>query len=99
VPPGSLLCEYEPMRRHLGPLDRDRVTYVWRHPDPRMDELWRVIDQAVRARVGAERSTATLLAELRQLVVDVTGLARRRPQPRVARRPTPVPRLTEPWFC
>jgi radical SAM superfamily enzyme YgiQ (UPF0313 family) len=99
VPPGSLLCDYEPMQRHLGPLDHDRFTFEWRHPDRRMDTLSRAIDAAVRARVGAERSTATLLSELRQLVADVTGLARPRPQARAARHPRPVPRLTEPWFC
>ncbi|MBI4543198.1 MAG: radical SAM protein [Gemmatimonadetes bacterium] len=39
VPPGSLLLERAALRPYLGPLDREALTYRWKHPDPRMDRL------------------------------------------------------------
>ena len=39
VPPGSSLLTQPCIQPYLGALDQESFTYLWTHPDPRMDEL------------------------------------------------------------
>jgi radical SAM superfamily enzyme YgiQ (UPF0313 family) len=101
VPPGSLLIGHPEMAPHLGPLDGERLTHRWTHPDPRMDALQREA-AALVAREQAGRDPAPpgeTLLHLRALALAIAGRAAREPAPR-PRFPTEgAPRLTESWFC
>lgn len=73
--------------RDAGPWLRgfDEAAFAWRweHPDPRVDELWSRSAQAAQKGAGFD---------------ELLALASPRPR-RTAKKPRPVPRLTEPWFC
>src|SRR5208282_2431222 len=45
VPPGSALLEEQEHDEldWLGPLDEEAFTYLWKHPDPCMDQLHREV--------------------------------------------------------
>jgi hypothetical protein len=96
VPPGSYLLNRPEMKAHLGPLDQASFSYVWAHPDPRMDRLQKEIAALVEKDVQAGEDPAatfyrvwSLAAGRRQgSVAPVFSPDRERP-----------PRLSEPWFC
>ena len=91
LPPGSLLLDLPETQAVLGPLEPEKLSYAWTHPDPRMDRLAHDVFEAV------ERGGA--FAEVRRLA---EAAARRPPTAapvehrRVRGRP---PRLSESWFC
>jgi len=97
IPPGSAILEGDEPRPWLGTLEPDQFGWTWKHPDPRVDDLWRVSSR-VAAR-GAEQGEDPLatFASLRDLAFGALG--RPRPAPLAPRSRTRPPRLTEPWFC
>ncbi len=97
IPPNSALLETcEPGT--LGNLDPANFSYVWRHPDPRMDELQaRVTLIAEGATAGDARDAFAAVERLAYKLAGRTAPVSPRTAP-VRLRPTP-PRLTEDWFC
>jgi radical SAM superfamily enzyme YgiQ (UPF0313 family) len=90
IPPGSKLLPLPETQAVLGALEPERLSYAWRHPDPRMDQL------ASDAFAAVERGAT--LADLRRLAEAAAGTP---PSPplatkRVRARP---PALSEAWFC
>jgi hypothetical protein len=99
VPPGSaLLAEAEPAG-WLGELDAASLSYAWRHPDPRMDDLHAAVAARVEADARQCRPAADTLAAIRALAEPLAGRWPRRAAGGVAVRRAPPPRLTETWFC
>jgi radical SAM superfamily enzyme YgiQ (UPF0313 family) len=107
VPPGSALLEEPDAADWLGPLDAERFTYQWEHPDPRMDALQRdvavLVESAARAQQAAAETFAAIgerAAEVLDLAPVAVGASGGWPLARQARRGRrPVPHLTEAWFC
>jgi radical SAM superfamily enzyme YgiQ (UPF0313 family) len=96
VPPGSYLLNHPEMRPHLGALDQASFSYVWTHPDPRMDRLQKEIAALVEQDVRASVDPAVTFER-------VWSLAAGRKQKGAASQLAPnrerAPRLSEPWFC
>jgi radical SAM superfamily enzyme YgiQ (UPF0313 family) len=103
VPPGSALLEQPDTQAWLGPLDEERLTYLWDHPDPRMDVLYRRVSHLVEEAQRAGRSHTQIFAAVRSLVLEIAG----RPDRALVGAATEergkpqrvVPHLTEAWFC
>ncbi|HKQ62882.1 MAG TPA: CUAEP/CCAEP-tail radical SAM protein [Candidatus Polarisedimenticolaceae bacterium] len=98
VPPGSLLAETPALQPWLGPLDPERFSYPWRHPDPRMDSLQREVSSLVQqAALRSEDAYVTFarIADAAWLAADPARPTRHLP----ARTAAEPPRLSEPWFC
>jgi radical SAM superfamily enzyme YgiQ (UPF0313 family) len=103
VPPGSALLEQPDTQTWLGPLDEEHFTYLWDHPDPRMDVLYRRVSQLVEEAQRAGSSRAQIFAAVRALALEVAE----RPERALAasgasvggRPQRVVPHLTEAWFC
>ncbi len=100
VPPGSVLLEREETTRWLGELNQEAFTYVWSHPDKRMDELQKQIARIVEHAAQTNADAIETFYRIRDL-----AYARRGDEPLVfdkslvaANRSKP-PRLTEAWFC
>ncbi len=100
VPPGSALLGRPAIQPVLAGLDRDALTYVWKHPDPRMERLHHTVSGIVHAANHAGEPPAATFARVRAAAhterdgaVPVEAAATH-----AERRPVP-PRLTEPWFC
>jgi len=100
VPPGSLLLANSETARPFGPLDRERFTYNWSHPDPRMDTLQQEVSGLVeRAAVSNEDAVDTFF-RIRDLAFGARGeKAGPRPLKIAAGFRLKPPRLTESWFC
>jgi radical SAM superfamily enzyme YgiQ (UPF0313 family) len=99
IPPGSLLLERPELVPHLGPLDEERLTYRWTHPDPRMDQLQVASAALVERATTAGEPAAQTFAALRRLTATVeAGWVPHAHPPHDVHKATP-PRLTEPWFC
>jgi radical SAM superfamily enzyme YgiQ (UPF0313 family) len=96
VPPGSLLLSEPDTRGFFGALDPAALGHVWRHPDARVDELWREIARLVADAAEAEEPAWQTFAAIRAAVHRAAGQAPPTTPPRSPRR---VPRVTEPWFC
>jgi hypothetical protein len=96
VPPGSLL-EADPEIAFEG-LDREALTWRWRHPDPRMDALQPRIAAEAEAAAGRRESPLETLERIRILVLAAAGLPHRHVRV-LAPDQRRVPRLTESWFC
>jgi len=99
IPPGSLLlgAGFDDELALQG-LDEGGLTFVWRHPDPRMDRLQaqvaRAVEEAASSAAGAEET----FDRVRQLALAAAGRTHRHvPAPRTTE--AAAPRLTESWFC
>ena len=91
IPPGSLLLAAAAMRPHLGPLDAEKLTYCWKHPDPRMDALQADVAGLVEQAAAAHEPTTVSYDRIRA----AAGLAARLGDA----APQHPPRLLESWFC
>jgi radical SAM superfamily enzyme YgiQ (UPF0313 family) len=101
VPPGSALLD-DPGdpggASWCGPLDPERFTHVWTHPDPRMDLLHREVAAIVEDGVAVGEPSAATFARIWSAAhrrADLTD----RPPPAPERQRCRPPRLTESWFC
>jgi len=99
IPPGSLLVQDPDSNRWLGRLIQESFSYEWTHPDPRMDELHRVVTEIVEQAALTSEDAATTFLKIREMAYGVRGdrtMKILRPMNPLRRRP---PRLTEAWFC
>jgi len=97
IPPGSLLLERPELAPYLTGLDEEGLTYLWRHPDPRMDALEVEVSALVEQATHDSEPPSATFARIHALAARAAG----EPAPPVTlkrRRPAP-PRLSEPWFC
>jgi hypothetical protein len=100
IPAGSRLLEVEDVRGLVAPFDPEALAYPWRHPDPRVDAVQREAEAVARtaARTGFPRREV-----FSRLWALAGSHASDRDRQRVARAlahaETPVPYLSEPWFC
>jgi len=97
IPPGSALLRRPDVRALIGPLDQAAFQYPWKHSDPRMDALHKVVSAAVEEAAKTDQDHIVTFDRLRVLAYDMAG---RTPPPASPRGPSRrLPRLTEAWFC
>jgi radical SAM superfamily enzyme YgiQ (UPF0313 family) len=97
LPPGSLLLARPEIAPHLGGLDEEGLTYRWRHPDPRLDQLAAQVMTLVEESTQAGEAPHGTFARIHTLAAHLAGEAA--PPLSLKRRRPPPPRLSEPWFC
>jgi radical SAM superfamily enzyme YgiQ (UPF0313 family) len=95
VPPGSLLVGDPDLA--LEGIDEAGLTWRWKHPDRRMDELQSRVAALVSAAATRGDDPASALAEVKAMALAAAGRA----HSHVARPFSTAgsPRLTENWFC
>jgi hypothetical protein len=86
----SKLLELPDIRDLLGPFDAESLTFPWRHPDPRVDDLQRAVMQIVGGASHASRGDT-----FDRILTLATGTEDR---PARARGAMP-PYMTEGWYC
>ena len=100
VPPGSLLVPRPDSNRWLGKLAQESFTYEWSHPDPRLDELQKLVSAIVEQAAASSEDVIETFLKIRQLAYAARGDA-----PFISHAQTidpyrlRPPRLTEAWFC
>ena len=96
VPPASYLLKRPEMTPHLGPLNQASFSYVWTHPDPRMDRLQKAISALVEKDVKAGADAGDTFYRVWALAAGRKGGA---PAPLLPAGRVRAPRMTESWFC
>jgi hypothetical protein len=96
IPPGSWLADHPETLPHRGELDEAAFTFRWKHPDPRMDDLYKDVSQLVEKDSQAGEDSAATFYRVMELAHGG--------QPANALCSLPsdrarAPRLTESWFC
>ncbi len=96
IPPGSYLLNRPETKVLDLTLDQTAFSYMWTHPDPRLDELHKTVNALVEkdARTGVD--TKDTFYRIWEFAADMKG------QPIPKRRNVsylPAPRITEAWFC
>jgi len=107
IPPGSALLTSpiphpSPIHEFLGPLDQEKFQYQWRHPDPRMDQLHRVVTKIVEKTTKNGEEPEQIFCHLWNITheaVGKTALKKKSPLSIVKAGRQKLPRLTESWFC
>jgi radical SAM superfamily enzyme YgiQ (UPF0313 family) len=100
VPEGSLLLKRDDLRKHLGPYDAERLSYLWRSADPAADRLQARLSAMVQQSAAAQEPTGLAFARIRAAVREAAGdTDRSEPQAIDIGSTEGRPRLTEPWFC
>jgi radical SAM superfamily enzyme YgiQ (UPF0313 family) len=96
VPRGSSLVGTPAMMPFLGPFDTASLSYTWRHPDPRVDQLQRDVAAVVEDAARTNEDVCDTFGRIHELAARAAGRPARRP---ATASLAPVPRLTEAWFC
>ncbi len=97
VPQGSRLLELEDVRSVVGHFDPRWLTYVWRHPDPRVDDLQREVERMVGVKLTADRRE--VFGRIWDMAHAAAGIAAP-PRCDIGALPrAAVPYLNEPWYC
>jgi len=94
VTAGSSLLQLDDIRSVVSPFDAASLTWPWRHPAPRVDALQTAVMRLVGAASAMPRS---------RVFAAITAVAREHAElpaaPRRASTRTPVPYVSEPWYC
>lgn len=101
VPPGSSLLSQPSIQPYFGELDQESFTYLWTHPDPRMDELHKAVTVAVESASQIGEDAFVTFHRVRNLAYVAIGRKESSivfPMDFEPDRERP-PRLTEDWFC
>ncbi len=96
LPAGSPLLQVRDVAALAGPLDATALVHRWQHPDRRVDDLQRELQQLVGRSLTASRHD--VFAAAHDLARHAAGRPLPRPEPPRPARVT-VPYLTEPWYC
>lgn len=97
IPAGSRLLELAEVRDLVGEFDEEALTWRWSHPDPRVDDLQRRVEE-----MAAEAATE----DRRHAFQSAWGAAQETLEQPVELPPVPpgrpratIPYLSEPWYC
>ena len=95
IPQGSRLLELADLNDVLEGFDAAALSYVWKHPDARVDRLHGAVCATVAAAEGINRRE--VFRRIWALAHEACGMSVPPLPARAAE--TPVPRLSEPWYC
>jgi radical SAM superfamily enzyme YgiQ (UPF0313 family) len=100
IPPGSSLLNTPGQKPWLGPLDAAAYTYLWQHPDPRMDTLQEEVAELVEQAQVAGQDTVETFFQIKALAQSVSGqqIHAAHELAHYGQRKV-VPHLSESWFC
>ena len=96
IPPGSYLLNRPETKVLSLTLNETAFSYIWTHPDPRMDELHKTVNTLVENDARADVDALKTFYRIWELAADIRGYAM--PIHKKAAN-LPAPRLTEAWFC
>lgn len=96
IPPGSYLLNRPEVKALSLERDEASFSYVWAHPDPRMDELHKTVNTLVENDGRAGIDALETFYRIGSIAADMHGS---RHAPSCRNRHQPAPRITEAWFC
>jgi len=97
IPAGSKLLDRSDVQQLIGPFDQAALVYPWTHPDPCVDQLYETVLASVTEAQAADFSRGEIFD--RVWGAACAALGDDRPSPRPDRASTPIPHLSESWYC
>jgi hypothetical protein len=98
IPEGSRMLELGDIQNIVAPFDPQSLTYPWKNPDSRLDQLSETI-QAVASNADLQKQSRSQTFErIWQAAHAAAGI---KPPTLLQSKmpPVPVPFLSEPWYC
>lgn len=100
IPPGSRLLELPAVRAAIGRLDETKLSYTWRNPDPRVDQLQQDLEYLVQSCAAQEVPRREVFRRVWERSFEAVGdAAGQVPFPDLPPWSRFVPYLSEPWYC
>ncbi len=96
IPPGSYLLNRPETKVLSLTLNETAFSYIWTHPDPRMDELHKTVNTLVENDARADVDALKTFYRIWELAADMQGSAMPK---RNKTTHLSAPRITEAWFC
>lgn len=99
IPPGSYLLNRPETKALPLSLDQTAFSYIWAHPDARMDDLHKTVNTLVENDARNSVDALDTFYRIWKLASDMHG-SRHTPLCRDTKQiHLPAPRITEAWFC
>jgi hypothetical protein len=95
IPKGSLLEDHPAVTPYLDGYDSHALSWRWRFSEPETGVLHKELEAIAANASDCGQEAAATLEEMREAVGRFVGRRLDRPSGRLS----PVPRLTESWFC
>jgi radical SAM superfamily enzyme YgiQ (UPF0313 family) len=99
VPSGSLLLSHPAMQPHITGWQPEKLTFEWRHPDPRMDVLQQRLIHLIPKWSDEKLTRTEIFAKVWKIVNEIAEEDQPLPNIAPAPRRTEIPYLNEPWYC
>jgi radical SAM superfamily enzyme YgiQ (UPF0313 family) len=103
IPAGSKLLELPFVQDLVDDFDDAALCYPWSHPDPRVDRLYEDVLATVKAGQSRALTRREIFAQVWRRASEASGASARdgaRLLEADAGSPhTPIPHLSEPWYC
>ncbi len=97
IPAGSRLLDRAEVQPVLGEFDEAALAYRWAHPDPRVDRLCAAVLAIIKDGQDHEQTRSEIFD--RVWGAACAALGDDCPSPRPDRASTPIPHLSESWYC
>jgi len=98
IPEGSRLLEHAEAKKYIGVYNQEMLSYEWRNPDERVEELFQDVRNIIHNRQRDGTSRQIIL----QKIWDCTNAYSGQNQPLTIqnhRSRATIPYLNEPWYC
>lgn len=100
IPAGSRLLNLREVRDLDEGFDGALLSYRWRHPDPRVDRLQDALQELVRQEEALGAGREEIFGKVWLLAEQAAGKpCRPHGEKPLGPARTPIPFMTEPWFC
>lgn len=99
IPEGSRLLELPETRSVLGNFNQALLSYEWRHPDPRVDDLQQQVLTLVNAANSSGIERHEIFAKIWAVLNEISGSESPPPHPQTLFSRAEIPYLNEPWYC
>jgi radical SAM superfamily enzyme YgiQ (UPF0313 family) len=97
IPQGSLLLKLPELPAYIGEFDPKLLGFPWKNPDSRVDRLQLAVQELVAQAETHGLSRREIFARIWQLAHEALGVDT--PVLADTGMGTPIPRLSEPWYC
>ncbi|MCY4403476.1 MAG: CUAEP/CCAEP-tail radical SAM protein [Candidatus Poribacteria bacterium] len=96
IPPGSYLLNRPETKALSLTLDQTAFSYIWEHPDVRMDKLHKTVNKLVESDARTDVDMLDTFYQIWELAADMPGqvMPKQRKEKHLS-----APRITEAWFC
>lgn len=98
IPQGSHMLKIDDMENFITGHDDSALSYQWRHPDPRMDQLHKDITALVEDHQSRDASRSETFEGLWKLANTAAGKSAPSLNLSTADK-NHVPQMSEPWYC